>query len=136
MSNIDLNFENESHQSTSPPEMPPSTDGYLKKFWKLLIFKSLPLTCEDVNALVQVEMMKHHSRAPICKLMPRQVEKYITRLFVKETKYYCSRSRLFVHSPEIRHIIDLICEQDLQWHIESNLDGIAYLFATWHHWSL
>ena len=113
-----------------------SQDSHLKRFWKLLIFKRLPECPEDINALVQTEMMKHYSRAPICKLTPRQVEKYLTRLFVSDTRYFCSRSKLLITSPEIRQVIDMILEQDLQWHIEVNLDSVAFVFASWHHWTV
>ena len=126
------------NEETNPFGSDPSepVDSHLQRFWKLLIFKRLPECQEDINALVQVEMMKHHSRAPICKLTPRQIEKYLTRLFVADTTYYCSRSKLLITSPEIRCIIDLILSQNLKWHIEVNLEGVAFVFASWHHWNL
>lgn len=127
---MDSSTEGQCDSSSQP------TDTHIKRFWKLLTFKRLPDCSEDINALVQVEMMKHYSRAPICKVTTRQVEKYITRLFVKETTYFCNRSKMLIQSPEIRKIIDIILEQGLEWHIEVNVDGVAFVFASWHHWTI
>ena len=127
---MEEDWQNVNSASDPPPE------GYIKRFWKLLTFKRLPTSTDEINALVQVEMMKHFVRAPICKVHGNQIEKYVTRLFVKETNYFCNRSKLLVKSQAIRNVIDLLTEQDLKWHIEVNVEGNAYLFATWSHWNM
>jgi hypothetical protein len=120
---------------------PPTEDcnqgnNTLKGFWDLLTFRKLPTTPDELHVSIQVEMMKHYTRAPICKIDKKHVDKYLTRLFVKEKEYYCGKSRLLITSPEIRCIIDMLLNDGLNWHIETNLEGNSYLFATWQHWNV
>lgn len=132
---LNANAPPSGYSAASPPE-DSQEDSHLRRFWKLLTFKRLPDCAEDINALVQVEMMKHISRAPICKIGTKQIERYLTRLFVKETAYFCYQSKMMVQSPEIRKIIDMILAQGLQWHIETNVDNVIFLYASWHHWTI
>ena len=102
----------------------------------MLKFKRYPQNNEDINTIIQVAMMKYQNRTPICKIHPQQVEKCLTRIFVKETQYYCSRSRLLVKSPELRNVVDMLLAEKLQWHIETTTQGFNYIFADWQHWNL
>jgi len=108
---------------------------HLQNFWKLISFMRLPANAEDIRILIQVEMMKHYTRAAICRLKPSQIEKYLTTIFVKETNYFCNRSKFLVKDPEIRKVIDLLGEEKVIWYIETNFEGNHYLFVSWQHWS-
>ena len=114
----------------------PKSQTHLQRFWKLLKFKQLAQNNEDINTIIQVAMMKYQNRAPICKIHPQQVEKCLTRIFVKETQYYCTRSRLLIKSPEMRKIINMLLAEKLQWHIENTSEGVSYIYADWQHWNL
>jgi hypothetical protein len=109
--------------------------SHLQNFWSVLTLKTLPKNTEDVRALVQIEMMKHYTRAPICKIQDTQVEKYMLKIFVKDTTYFCCRSKYLINHPDIRKIVDILLEEQLNWHIETNLEGHSYLFASWQHWN-
>lgn len=109
---------------------------HLERFWKLVTFKRLPKTIEDINVLVQIEMMRYHTRGPVCKILPDHYEKCITGWLVSDKKYYCSRSKYFVKDQNIRKVIDMLYKQKMQWHIETNLEDNSYLFASWQHWDL
>lgn len=112
------------------------TQTHLQKFWKLLTFRNLPTNVEDIRVLIQVEMMKNSSCAPICKLKQTHLEKYITSLFVKETTYFCSRSKYLVKDQEVRRVIDLLIAEKLNWYIEITLEGNYYIIASWQHWNM
>jgi len=114
---------------TSPP-----TDTHLQSFWKLISLRKLPQTVEDVRVIIQVEMMKYANSAAVCRIQMNQIEKYMTSLFVKDTQYYCQRSKFLVKDPELKTVIDLLAEEKLAWYFEFNLEGSCYLFATWKHW--
>ena len=107
---------------------------HLKNFWSLVTLKRIPKGIEDIRVIVQVEMMKHYTRAPIYKFQPNQLEKYITKLFVKDTDYFCNKSKFLIKTPEIRAVINMLKTEDLDWHIETNLEGNSYLFVSWQHW--
>ena len=110
---------------------------FLQHFWHLVTFKKLPVTVQDVRILIQVEMMKFHSRAVICKIPPTDTDKYTFGYFVKDrdSKYYCNKSKLVVkeHS-EVRTVIDNLLSEGMKWGIETNLDGSYYLIASWKDW--
>lgn len=131
-----------SHNTTNTTVNSNDTNGaaveesHLKKFWNLLSFKRLPHSVEDLRIIVQVEMMKYHTRAAICKIQPKQSEKYLLKILVKDTKYYCARSKLLITSPEIRGVIDIIKFENMDWHVETNREGNTYLFASWQHWGM
>ena len=109
---------------------------HLKRFWSLLNFKGgLPKTVQDIRLLVQVEMMKHYNNGAICRILSGQVERHLTRILVDDTKYYCTTSRRLIKDPDVRRVIDLLVEEDLKWIIRTNLEGIMYLNASWHHWN-
>jgi len=111
--------------------------NHLKHFWEIVTFKKLPQTTADVRTLIQVEMMKFHSRAVICKILPPDTEKYSFGYFVKETEkdYFCKKSKLVVKdTSDVRCIIDIIVGDDMKWGIETNLEGSFYLIASWKHW--
>ena len=114
----------------------PKSQTHLQRFWKLLKFKQLAQNNEDINTIIQVAMMKYQNRAPICKIHPIHLEKCLTRIFVKETQYYCNRSRLLIKGTEMRKIIDMLLEEGLQWYIETTREGFNYIFADWQHWNL
>jgi hypothetical protein len=111
--------------------------AHLQHFWELVTFKKLPQTIEDINIIIQVEMMKFHSRAVVCKITPSDTTKYRFELFVgeKDTNYFCKTSRLLIkeNSP-IRKLVDLLITSNMHWGIETNLDGSYYLIASWKHW--
>jgi hypothetical protein len=113
-----------------------TTQTHLQNFWNILTLKVLPKSCEDIRALVQVEMMKHYTRGPICKINPSHVEKYMLKIFVKDTTYFCVKSKFLVNHPSIRKLIDMILSEHMYWHIETNLEGHSYLFASWQHWNM
>jgi hypothetical protein len=108
---------------------------HLQNFWNIMTLKTLPRSIEDVRSLIQIEMMKHYTRGPICKISSKQVEKYMLKIFVKDTTYFCSKSKFLVLHPDIRRLIDMLVSEHLRWHIETNLEGHSYLFATWQHWN-
>lgn len=110
------------------------TDCFLQRFWNVLLLKQIPETTDDVRILVQTEMMKHFNRAPICKLHANQVEKYITKMFLSNTSYFCHRSKYLITDPKIQKIVDILMQEKLQWHVEKSIEGNLFLFATWFHW--
>ena len=85
---------------------------------------------EDVRVIVQVEMMKYANCAAMCRVQMNQIEKYITALFVKDTQYFCRRSKFLVKDPDLQAVVDLLLEEKLGWYIESNLEGNCYPFVT------
>jgi hypothetical protein len=109
--------------------------NHLQSFWKLLSLKKIPENKDEINAIVQSEMMKHHTYAHICKIMPNQVEKHITKLFVQETNYYCSQSKLLIKDETIRKVIDMLKSSELKWYIGKTRENTFYLIASWNHWN-
>ena len=109
---------------------------HLKHFWELVTFKKIPERIEDINVLIQVEMMKFHSRGVICKIPANDVEKYRFEMFVKDHNYMCKTSKLYIKDvSQIRNVIDLLVGADIKWGIESNIqEGSYYLIASWKHW--
>jgi hypothetical protein len=109
---------------------------HLKHFWELVTFKKLPEKIDDINILIQVEMMKFHSRAVMCKIPASDTEKYRFEMFIKDQSYICRTSKLLIkESSPIRNIIDMLNTSDVKWGIETNLEeGTYYLIASWKHW--
>lgn len=112
-----------------------SNPPFLQHFWHLVTFKKMPFTTEDVRVLIQVEMMKFHTRAVICKICPTDTDKYRFDYFVRDKNYYCNTSKLFIkEGSDIRLIIDILTSEGMKWGIETNLEGAFYLIASWKHW--
>ena len=127
-----------SYDDNSPRDFEKSKndDTHLEHFWKSLTFKILPKTAQDINMLVQVEMMRYHTKAPICKIFSEQYDRCLTGWLVSDKKYFCSRSKYFIKDEKIKTVIDLLYSLKLQWHVKTNIEGNSYLFASWQHWDL